>query len=749
MNLEERISELLGQLTLEEKVTLTVGGGAYTTAAVERLGIPAIYLCDGPHGVRKQLVDQIAGLDEAAPATCFPTASALGSSWDTALAAEVGSAIAAECLALDVQVLLGPGVNMKRTPLCGRNFEYYAEDPVLAGEMGAAFVSGVQSRGVGTSLKHYACNNQEHERLTISAEIDLRTMREIYLPAFERVVKNAQPWTVMAAYNKVNGVDAAENPELLNGILRGEWGYDGLVVSDWGAVTSRDKALAAGLDLEMPATWGYGNDRIAALVQSEELPLAVLDRAVSRVLRVVLQGAAHRRPGTTFDEAAHHALARRAAAESMVLLKNEGSILPLDPKANVAVIGRFAKQPRYQGGGSSHMNPTRIDVPYDELCALLGVNAPYAAGYPETDTFDEQLIDEAVALARRAGVAVIFAGLPDAYESEAYDRKHLSLPPAQIRLIEQVTAVQQRTVVVLANGSAVTMDWADGPAAILEGWLGGQASGGAVADVLLGRVNPSGHLAETFPVRLEDTPAYLHYPGEEDRVRYGEGLFIGYRYYDTAKVRPLFAFGHGLSYTTFAYRNLRLSREQITDRELLDVTVAVTNTGARPGKAVVQLYVKPLAAKLTRPEKELKAFAKVELEPGQTRDVTLRLEGRDFAAYSVQRGDWVVDSGDFALLIGEASDKILLTAAVTVTSTAPRLPFDKYMPIARILADPGARQILLTALADTPLAAVVDSSYAMYLQSLPLVKLPALFGGAVTQAQIDGILEQINAHRAD
>ncbi|HWI66525.1 MAG TPA: glycoside hydrolase family 3 C-terminal domain-containing protein, partial [Symbiobacteriaceae bacterium] len=655
----------IGKLTLEEKVALTTGGGVFATQAVERAGIPAICLSDGPHGVRKIRPGSLDPLEPAIPATCFPTASALAATWDTELIREVGAAIGQECLALDVQVLLGPGINMKRTPLCGRNFEYFAEDPVLAGEIGTAFVQGVQSKGVGTSLKHFACNNQEYERMTISAEVDERTLREIYLAAFERVVKQAQPWTVMSSYNQLNGTPASENPELLNGILKGEWGYDGLVVSDWGAVTHRDQALAAGLDLEMPAAGELANARVVQQVREGKLPEAVVDQAAAQVVRLVERGLEGRRPDAQFDVDAHHALARRVAAEAMVLLKNEGDILPLDPArlGSLAVIGQFAKEPRMQGEGSAHVNPTRFDTAWDELSSLLGADkVQFAAGG-----------DEAVSLATAADVAVIFAGLPDEYESESYDRTHLELPAEQMQLIEAVCRVQPRTVVVLVNGSAVTMDWLGGPAAVLEAWLGGQAAGGAIADVLLGRANPCGRLAETFPVRLADTPAYLTYPGEEGRVRYGEGLFIGYRYYDRVQRQPLFPFGFGLSYTTFAFTDLALSQTQLSDADTLEVTVTVRNTGRRAGKEVVQLYVRDVESEVIRPVKELKAFAKVALEPGEAKQVRLTLTGRDFAYWSAAQHGWVVESGEFELLVGPSSAETPLRGTVTVASHTPAL----------------------------------------------------------------------------
>ncbi|HYG58697.1 MAG TPA: glycoside hydrolase family 3 C-terminal domain-containing protein [Symbiobacteriaceae bacterium] len=745
--MEAQVQALLSQLSLEEKVMLTVGDTFWSTSPIERLAIPSIYMTDGPHGVRKQLGEGIASLNESVPATCFPTASAMASSWDTDLVEQVGRALGDECLALDVQILLGPGLNIKRTPLCGRNFEYYAEDPVLTGEIGSAFVRGVQSRGVGTSAKHYAVNNQEFERMTMSAEVDPRTLREIYLAGFERVVKQTSPWTVMAAYNRINGVPAPEHHELLRQILKSEWGFQGAVVSDWGAVSDRAAALAAGTDLEMPGMGGLGNERLVQLVKDGLLPEAVIDEAVARILRLTLQAATNRRPGATFDVDSHHALARRVAAESAVLLKNDGNLLPLrvEQLRSAAVIGRFAKTPPYQGGGSSQLTPTRLEAAYDHLAERLQgkVHLRYADGYPPEDRTDEDLLHEAVEAARTSDVAVIFAGLYQ--ETEGGDRQHLDLPPAHCRLIEAVCRVQPDTVVVLHNGSAVAMPWVAGPKAILEGWLGGQATGAAMADLLLGEANPSGKLAETFPVRLADTPAYINYPGDEDRVRYGEGLFVGYRYYDRTGVAPLFAFGHGLSYTTFAYSDLRLSREALTDRDTLEVTVTVRNTGKYAGKEIVQVYVRDLESRLVRPVKELKAFAKVRLEPGEAKAVRLTLQPRDFACWDSRRCFWYTESGDFEILVGSASDQIRLRAGVTMHSAQHPPEFTLLSPVKHLLADPAARAMLVDAFAATPGGAMLTHDMIVGLiGDFPLRKLVQMLGVPISDDQVSALLARIN-----
>lgn len=663
------IDSLVSQMTLEEKAALCTGATAWTTTPVSRLGVPEMMVTDGPHGVRR-VPDRHELTMASMPATCFPTASCMASSWDTALIDEVGRALAEECIALKVDVLLGPGVNMKRTPLCGRNFEYYSEDPYLAGKMAAAFINGVQSQGVGTSLKHYAANNQEYQRFAISVEIDERTLREIYLAAFETAVKEAKPWTVMCAYNKINGVHGSENHWLLTDVLKQEWGFEGLVMSDWGAVHDRVASLKGGLDLEMPGPKPLRVQAVVDAVRSGELDEAVLDEAVRRILGVVFQGAGTPKPGGQFDIDAHHALARRVAAEGMVLLKNDG-ILPLQNPQKIAVIGRSAKEPYFQGGGSSHINPTRVDAPFDALQKLAGAaELTYSAGYPDEDIFDQSLIDEAVEAARRADVALLYIALPGYKESEGYDRWDLDLTPQEVALIQAVTQAQPRAVVILNNGSAVTMSaWIDGAAAVLEAWMMGQAGGAAIADILFGKINPSGKLTETFPLRLADTPAYINFPGGNGQVRYGEGLFIGYRYYDMKETPVLFPFGHGLSYTAFDYRNARLSAAEIDDSETLTVWVDVTNTGTRPGKETVQVYVHDHAAGLARPIKELKGFAKVALQPGETKTVSIALDFRAFAYFHPGYGRWITEDGQFDILIGASSADIRCRETVTLHST--------------------------------------------------------------------------------
>ncbi|GAB2616163.1 glycoside hydrolase family 3 C-terminal domain-containing protein [Kribbella endophytica] len=684
-------AKILGQLTVEEKAALCLGSDFWHTAAVERLGVPAVMLADGPHGLRRQPDEgDHVGIGGSLPATCFPTASALGSSWDFDLVRRVGAAIGVEARAQGVAVVLGPGINIKRSPLCGRNFEYLSEDPLVSGVLGAALVDGLQSQGVGASLKHFAANNQETDRLRVSAEVDERTLREIYLAGFERVVRSARPWTVMCSYNRLNGVHASENHWLLTEVLREEWGFDGLVMSDWGAVHNRVASLAAGLDLEMPPKLGISDAAIVATVASGELDEAVLDKAVERVLRLAARATGPAATGATpaaeaaapeattsesgtFDVDGHHALAREAAANSIVLLKNDDA-LPLEPAAGelVAVIGEFARTARYQGAGSSQVNPTRVENAFDELRAALPSEVPleFAAGFA-SDSDDAELTDEAVALAERSSHVLLFLGLPAVEESEGFDRTHLDLPANQLALLDRLAAVNTRVVVVLSNGSAVRLaPWEQQAAAIVECWLAGQASGGAVADVLLGKVNPSGRLAETLPLRIEDTPAYLNFPGEHGQVRYGEGVFVGYRGYDAVAREVSYPFGHGLSYTSFAYADLTVTVE---DDLGVNLNCRVTNTGDRAGQEVVQLYVGDPVAQVRRPVRELKGFAKVSLAPGESIDVNFTLTARDLSYWSTQHGRWVVEGGDFEFAVGASSRDLRLTTTVDIDAP-PLLP---------------------------------------------------------------------------
>lgn len=668
----EKIRELVAQMTLEEKAAMCSGADFWHTEAVKRLGIPASMVSDGPHGLRKQ--DQEAdhlGVNESIKAVCFPAGCGTAASFNRELLSKMGETLGNECQAEGVSVILGPAVNVKRSPLCGRNFEYYSEDPYVASEMAGALIRGIQSKNVGTSIKHFLANNQETRRMSSDSRVDERTLHEIYLAAFEGAVKKEKPWTVMCSYNKINGTYAAQNHHYLTEILRDQWGFDGYVMSDWGAVNNRVEDLKAGLDLEMPGCNGANDKLIAGAVLSGELDEEVVDEAVEHILNIVFRYEENRDKEAVFDRDADHETARKVAEETVVLLKNEGA-LPLNSKQKAAFIGKYAKTPRYQGGGSSHINSHKVTSALD--AAADNDNIVYAQGFDDAaDQTDEKLLAEAVEAARSADVAVIFAGLPDKFESEGFDRKHMAMPDCQNELIEKVAAVQPNTVVVLHNGSPVEMPWVNQVKGIVEAYLGGQAVGGAVYDILYGKVNPSAKLPETFPLRLEDNPSYLSYIGEGDMVEYREGIFVGYRYYDKKKMEVLFPFGYGLSYTTFAYSNLKVDKEQMKDTDTLQASVDVTNTGSMAGKEVVQLYVADRESRAIRPVKELRGFEKVELKPGETKTVTFTLDRRAFAYYSVSIHDWHVETGAFDIMIGKSSREIVLTKTVQVESTV-KLP---------------------------------------------------------------------------
>lgn len=749
------IKKLISQMTLEEKAGMCSGGDFWHTKAVERLGIPASMVCDGPHGLRKQDQDgDHLGINDSIRAVCFPAACATAASFDKALLRRIGEAVGDSCQSEGVSVVLGPAVNIKRSPLCGRNFEYFSEDPYLTGMMASSYIRGVQSRNVGTSIKHFAANSQEHRRMSSSSEVDERTLREIYFPGFEIPVKDAGPWTVMCSYNRVNGVYASENPWLLTDVLRREWGFDGYVMSDWGAVSDRVAGVAAGLDLEMPASGGVNDAKIVEAVKSGRLDEAVLDTVCERILNIVFRFAENAKPDTPWDKEAQHALSAEAAGECMVLLKNEGGILPLNKADTVAFIGEFAEKPRFQGGGSSHINCFRTT---SALEAADGLNVIYARGFDaKADGADAAMIDEAVTAARAAGAAVVFAGLPDAYESEGYDRTHMRLPDCQNRLISAVAAANPNTVVVLHNGSPVEMPWVHDVKAVLEAYLGGQAVGLAVVRVLYGEVNPSGHLAETFPLKLEDNPSFLFYGGEPAATEYREGVFVGYRYYDKKKMDVLFPFGHGLSYTTFEYSNLRLSADSIRDTDTLIVTCTVKNTGSRAGKTVVQLYVGNAEVDVIRPVRELKGFEKAALEPGESRDVSFTLDKRAFAYWNTELHDWHVETGDYTVYIGASSRDLPLAAAVRVESTV-KVPvrYDRDSIFMDLMKDPRAREILTPVLDDiagifqsdqeqtgAAAEAISNEMNMAMMNYLPLRGILS-FGGQRTREIFDELLEKL------
>ncbi|WP_418667890.1 glycoside hydrolase family 3 C-terminal domain-containing protein [Allofournierella sp.] len=662
------VETLLAEMTLEEKAGLCSGAGCWATKALKRLGIPAVMMADGPHGLRKQngATDHL-GVGESAKAVCFPTGAALGASFDRELLEQLGGHLGRAAAAERLHTVLGPAVNIKRGPLCGRNFEYLSEDPYLTGELGAAYVTGVQREQTGVSVKHFAANNQEQHRMSVDVQVSERALREIYLAGFETIVKQARPWAVMCSYNLINGTYSCENPWLLDEMLRKEWGFDGIVMTDWGAMNDRSRALEAGLELEMPSSHGESDRQLVQAVKEGKLPETVLDRAAGRLLTWVQKGRPCA-PAEPYDTGAQHAFARRAAGECAVLLKNNG-VLPLKKGARVAFIGEFAAAPRYQGGGSSHVNSTRVSCALQAAGPLAEIR--YAQGFSaQGGALGEGAFQAAVQAAAQAECAVVFAGLPDSWESEGYDRADLELPPEQNALIAAVAAAQPKTVVVLHNGSPVAMPWLQDVAAVLEMYLAGEAVGEATADLLFGAVNPSGKLAETFPLRLQDTPCYLNFPGDGKTVDYHEDIYVGYRWYDAREMPVLFPFGHGLSYTSFTYTGIALDKAHMDDSETLTATVRVKNTGGRTGKEVVQLYVHPGpdTGPALRARQELKGFAKVELAPGEEKAVQFRLNGRSFAYYEPRLAGWHVPSGIYTVSAGGSSHSLPLHAQVRVGS---------------------------------------------------------------------------------
>lgn len=793
----KELEELCAKMTLEEKAGLCSGSDFWHTKPVERLGIPAMMVSDGPHGLRKQKEEgDHLGVNDSIKAVCFPTGCTIAASFDRDLIREVGEALGVSCQAEGVGVILGPAVNIKRSPLCGRNFEYYSEDPYVAGEMAASYIKGVQSKNVGTSIKHFMANSQETRRMSSDSRVDERTMREIYLPAFETAVKLSKPWTVMCSYNRINGTYAAENHWLLTELLRDEWGFEGFVVSDWGAVNDRVAGIKAGLDLEMPPSFGVNDKLIVEAVQNGTLEEKVLDETVIRILDVIYRFVENRDKTAVFDKDAQHDLSRKAAEESLVLLKNDG-VLPLKKEQKIAVIGQYAEKPRYQGGGSSHINSYKVPGMLDFVRDME--NVTYAQGYDDSleaaagmaddpaDGVDHKkkadaLLEEAVQAAKEADVAVIFAGLPDSFESEGYDRKHMRMPDSQNLLIHEVAKVQPNTVVVLHNGSPVEMPWACEVKGILEAYLGGEAVGEAEYNILFGIVNPSGRLAETFPLRLEDNPSYLYYIGEGDMTEYREGIFVGYRYYDTKKMPVLFPFGHGLSYTEFAYSNLRLGCGddkisgritdgssgtdaqntdgilRIRDIDWLDVSVDITNTGSVEGKEVVQLYIADEESSVIRPRKELKGFEKVSLKPGETKTVHFTLDSRAFAYYHTELKNFFVESGTFSVLVGSSSREIRGEGKVYVEGTRTYKPkYHLNTTFGDLMKDEKAANILAPLLAASTLVEVCDTDSAekdgedsfkglqeAMMDYLPLRAMVSFQNGSVDFEMLKKVLDQLN-----
>lgn len=693
------IEKIMKELTLAEKASLVSGNSSWTVGPIERAGVPEIFVSDGPYGLRKQESDT-AELYDSIDAVAFPTSAATASSFDKDLMYEIGTALGKECQAEDVAVILGPAVNIKRSPLCGRNFEYISEDPYVAGEMSAALINGVQSQDVGTSLKHFAANNQETERMYASSDMDERTLREIYLAGFETAVKKSDPWTLMCSYNRINGTYASENKWLLTDVLRDEWGYDGLVMSDWGAVSDRIKGIAAGLDLEMPGSGGVNDARIVEAVETGKLDEADLDKAVRNVLNLMEKYHSKKRE-EVFDRDKDHEIAVHAEEESIVLLKNE-DVLPIKADEKIAIIGGFAENPRFQGGGSSHINAHNI-VSAVSVADSFG-SFTYTEGFPyDGDQMSDEMKNQAVEAAKNADKVVVFAGLPDSYECEAYDRSHMRLPECQNILIDELLKLSKPVIIVLHNGSPVEMPWADYVDGIVEAYLGGEGVGEAVMKVLYGKVNPSGKLAESFPKKVEDNPSYLSYLGQNHRCNYSEGIFVGYRYYDTKKMDVLFPFGFGLSYTTFDYSNLKVSVGGSAvsgavdiNADKITVSVDVTNTGNMAGKEIVQLYISDKTKAAIRPVHELKGFEKIALNPGETGTVSFELDKRSFAWFNEAISDWYAAGGEYVIEIGKSSRDIVLTEAVEVKGDAPVLPvIDMDVQIGDLLKNDITKNVVL------------------------------------------------------
>ena len=754
-----KIRELIAQMTLEEKAGLLSGEDFWHTKGVERLGVPKSMVSDGPHGLRKQdeQVDHL-GINDSIKAVCFPAASATAASFDPDMIEKMGEALGDACQHEKLSVLLGPAVNIKRSPLCGRNFEYFSEDPYLTGVMATALIKGIQSKNVGTSIKHFALNSQEHRRMSSSSDCDERTIREIYFPAFEMAVKEAQPWTVMCSYNRINGTFASENPWLLTDVLRKEWGFECYVMSDWGAVSDRVAGVAAGLDLEMPASGGINDRKVVEAVKAGKLDEKLVDLCCERILNIVFRYVENAKPETPWDKEAQHLQAAEVAADCMVLLKNEGGILPLNKEDDIAFIGEFAEKPRFQGGGSSHINCFKTTGAVE---AAKGLKVTYTRGYDvAADDAPADMIAEAAAAAKKAKVAVVFAGLPDAYESEGYDRTHMRMPESQNRLIEAVAEANPNTVVVLHNGSPVEMPWIGRVKGVLEAYLGGQAVGLAEVKVLFGDVNPSGHLPESFPIKLEDNPSYLFYGGEPAGTEYREGIFVGYRYYDKKKMDVLFPFGYGLSYTTFEYSGLKLSKDKILDTDTVTVTVTVKNTGKRAGKTVAQVYVGDVEGYVNavRPVRELKAFRKVELQPGESKEVSFTLCKRAFATWRSEIHDWFVESGEFSIEVGDSSACLPLKATVTVESTQ-KLPahYDMNSIVMDLMKDPKAKEVIAPLISgaaaifgdgeggsEAANEAVTEEMSMAMMQYMPLRSMLGFSNGAVTGEMIDEMLKKMN-----
>ncbi|XOQ13360.1 MAG: glycoside hydrolase family 3 C-terminal domain-containing protein [Shouchella clausii] len=659
------------QMTLEEKASLMSGKDFWQTQDIERLGINSIFLADGPHGIRRQAVaaDKL-GLNEGMPATCYPTAATVANSWNAELGEKVGEYLGEEALAQRVNVLLGPGVNMKRNPLCGRNFEYFSEDPYLAGKMAAGYIRGIQSHGISACVKHFAANNQEEKRMTIDTIVDERTLRELYLTAFEICVEEGKTKSIMSSYNKLNGTYTNEHMHLMQDILRNEWGYTGTVITEWGGSNDRVQGLLAGNELEMPTTAGETDKEIVDAIKSGQLSEEVLDEAVDRLLDIIFSTeAAFQKPIGQFDVEKHHRVSQKVAEESIVLLKNDENILPLKFGKKVAVVGEFAQNARYQGAGSSIVNPTILDHTMDCFEESGIVSIGYEPGFERYGKKNQQKIDQACELAQKADVVLLYIGLDEATEADGLDRKNMKIPDNQIDLLEALYEVNTNIIAIISCGSAVEMPWIGKVKGLLHGYLGGQAGARAILRVLSGDVNPSGKLAESYPLRYEDTPSYKHFPGKEATVEYRESLYIGYRYYDTAEVDVLFPFGFGLSYTSFEYTDLKVDRK--------GVTFQLTNTGDRAGMEVAQLYVGCTSDNIFRPKKELKGFKKVFINAGESKHVRIPFDNKTFRYFNVKTNKWEIEEAYYTIMIGASSADIKLQQQWFAEGTNAPLPYEK------------------------------------------------------------------------
>ncbi|MFT5482526.1 MAG: beta-glucosidase [Halieaceae bacterium] len=752
--LDNKIDQLLAQMTLAEKAALTSGASMWWTKPIDRLGIPAIMMTDGPHGVRKSIDGQFGA---PVPATCYPPAVTLASTWNSELAYEVGAALGKESQAMGVQILLGPGTNIKRSPLGGRNFEYFSEDPILSGKFSSAYIKGVQSQDVGVSLKHYAVNDQEHERMTISAEVSPRALHEIYLRPFEMAVRDAQPTTLMNAYNKINGTYAANNEYLLNEVLRKQWGFEGIVITDWGAVDDRVQGIRARLHLQMPADGGLNDQKVVAAVNNGELAESELDDVVRSILGITLRLDESKGRYDTYDQDQHHRLAHKVASEGIVLLKNENNILPLGKREKIAVIGNFAKVPRYQGSGSSLVNPTRIDNLIDNL------KATFAQGYNLMGKTSASQLEEARQVARAADKVVLVVGLTFLEESEGFDRAGYDIAPGHRQLLDAVVAANPNVVVVLQNGSPVAMPWINQVDGVVEAYLGGQAGGSALADVLTGKVNPSGKLAETFPVKIEDNPTYITWAGEEGKTYYNEDVFVGYRYYDKKKIEPLFPFGYGLSYTSFEFSDIHVDRTDFSENDTVTVSLSVKNTGKIAGREVVQLYIKDGESSVRRPDKELKHFSKVFLKPGQMKKVSFQLSNRDFAFYSARHAQWIAETGDFSVMVGNSSRNLPLQREISLTVlNPPQQLFNKYSLIKELQGHPVGDRIIADVvmtlvgsrrpdkapenLSEAAKVSAMKRDILMkhLIADMPIKNVLQFSNGKVTEADLDNMLMELN-----